>query len=226
MEYTRTAWFRVPALVVSAMGLVLLSLGVGSSIAGADPGNGNGKGQANAQGVKAQGNNGNGNPCVTKGNDTASPPAGCDTSRPGGHSQGKVCPENHPKGKRVPAVDKGLSPDRPHGNAHGGTEVVCAGPTTDTTVPDDDDDDDTTTTIGGGDTTTGGGDTGTQVGGVTVQAPSGQEAARALPEELAFTGVSDSLGWQFAAGVGLMLLGCAMFVLPRTQLAAVVARRR
>ena len=188
-------WIRVPALIVSVVGLIALTLAVASSGAGADPGNGNGQG--------------NGNACVTQGDDTGTPPAGCDTSRPAGHSQGKVCPENHPNGKRVPAVDKGLSPNRSHGKAVGGTEVVCASstqgePTTTTTSVTAT----TTAAVGGA---VGGAVVPTQVAGVTVSAPGG--AARAAPSELAFTGPLTSPGLLLSAGLALMALGAALFLL-------------
>lgn len=213
MRITRSSWLRVPALVACVIGLAIVAVGITGTGVGAKPGNGN--------------------PCVTKGNDTDSPPAGCDKSRPGGQSQGKVCPENHPQGKRVPAVDKGLSPDRPHGNAHGGTEVVCA--TTATTAPSTTTTTDgetpttlaTPTTVGGAGVTSG--TAPAAVLGVTVQpgqgvAPAAQTAA--VPEELAFTGTSASPKWWLLTGVALMVLGGAVLaLLSAPGLARVPARR-
>ena len=197
MEHGARNWIRVPALMVSVVGLIALTLAVASSDVGANNGNGNGQG--------------NGNACVTEGDDTDTPPAGCDTSRPGGHSQGKVCPENHPNGKRVPAVDKGLSPNRSHGKAVGGTEVVCASPTqgepttTTTSVTAT-----TTAAVGGA---VGGAVVPTQVAGVTISAPAPGGAARAAPSELAFTGPLTSPELLLAAGLALMGLGAAVFLL-------------
>lgn len=194
MGRKRGTWLRVPALVLSAIGLIALTLAFAGSDAGADPGNGNGNGNG-------------GNSCVSKGDDTDAPPEGCDTSRPSGKSQGKVCPENHPKGKRVPAVDKGLSPDRPHGKAVGGTEVVCATtqevPTTTTTVAS------TTPTTPSTSASVGGT---TEVKGVTVQAPASQ-GVQAAPTELAFTGPALSPGVMTASGISLIGLGALLFLL-------------